>query len=427
MLRAYDFRKAALSLLLLGLLDASAVLAQAVPQQARAHFRVRLEDSPKAIVDEVWQTVNREYVDNSFNQNDWLLARKQLLEREYASKEEAYKAIRATLKELGDPYTRFLDPREFQALKDQTSGELVGVGLTLGASPTNKLPVIMSTLKGSPATKAGVQAKDQLVAVDDKPTTGVPLDKVSSLIRGDSGTKVTLTVLRGDKQKLSFTITRAPIELPAVQAVLKEEDGKKLGYIQLQEFSEKATPEMKRAFKELTEQGAQGWVLDLRGNPGGLLDAATAIANLLLDQGTIVSTVNRQGVQEKLVSDRAPQTTLPTVVLVDGGSASASEILAGALKDNNRATLVGTKTFGKGVIQQVNALTDGSGVNVTIAHYLTPAGNDIHKKGITPDVVVPITEEVRKKFTADKLGTSADPQYQRAATILAAKLGNPSP
>ncbi len=420
------FHKGVLLALVLSL--TGGIAANAAPQPAvklRAEYEVKLADSPKAVVDEVWQTVNREFVDNTFNKQNWLATRTQLLGRDYKNKEDAYEAIRKSLKVLNDPYTRFLDPREFQALRVQTSGELVGVGIQLGVSPATKLPFVVKTIEDSPATKAGVKAKDELVAVDGKSTAKLDISEVSRMIRGDRGTKVILSVVR-EGQRLNYTITRAPIELQVVTSALKLEDGRKIGYIRLQEFSDKAPREMQRAIAGLQRQGVQGWVLDLRGNPGGLLDAATRIANLLLTRGTIVSTVDRQGVQDKLVADRQPLTDLPLVTLVDGGSASASEILAGALQDNGRATLIGTKTFGKGVIQQVNALSDGSGVNVTIAHYLTPSGNDIHKKGITPNVVIPFTEELRKTFTAEQIATATDPQYQGALTVLAGLIDKPT-
>ncbi|UFP96018.1 S41 family peptidase [Gloeobacter morelensis] len=411
------FRKSVLLTVILSLVGSAAVTAAPKqPVKLRAEYEARLEDSPKAIVDEVWQTVDREFVDPTFNKQNWIAARGQLLGRDYKSKEEAYEAIRNSLKVLGDPYTRFLDPREFQALRDQTSGELVGVGIQLGVSQASKLPVVVKTLEDSPASRSGIQAKDELLAVDGKPTAKLEIGEVSRMIRGDRGTQVTLSVLRSG-QKMSFTITRAPIELKVVTSSLKEENDRKVGYIRLAEFSEKAPSEMQRAFAKLSEAGAQGWVLDLRGNPGGLLDAATRVASLVLDQGTIVSTVDRAGTQDQLTADRHPVTNLPLVVLVDQGSASASEILAGAIQDNRRGTLVGMKTFGKGVIQQVNALSDGSGVNVTIAHYLTPSGNDIHKKGIQPDVVVAFPEEARK--APIEPATGADIQYQRAVTVLA--------
>lgn len=410
-----DRRKLLVTAALLGLL-----LVSTAPGLAR--LRNRLADSPKSVVDEVWQTVEREYVDGTFNKRDWGQVRKQLLSKDYASREDAYKAIRVALKQLNDPYTRFLPPKEFNALKEQTKGELVGVGIALGVSEKDKLPVVLRTFKDSPAESAGLRAQDRILAVDRKPTAGVSLDEVSQRIRGKSGSQVRLTLRRLDTPKIDVTVTRRAIAIPAVESFLRTMGTNKIGYIQLLEFSEQAAPQMRKAIDELSAQGVQGWVLDLRGNPGGLVDAAVEVANLLLPEGNIVSVVDRKGLRETLSSDGKPDTRLPMVVLVDKGTASAGEILAGALKDNQRAILVGTVTFGKGVIQQVNALSDGSGVNVTIARYLTPAGTDINKKGITPNVQATIPVEVLKKLKTEQIGTLADPQYKKAVELLRAKL-----
>jgi carboxyl-terminal processing protease len=407
--------------LLLSFISTAALAAPKLVIQPKTSFDLHIEDTPKELVDEVWQTVNRQFVDNTFNKQDWIAMRSSLLAKDYKSKTEAYEAIRNALKVLNDPYTRFLEPKEFQSLREETTGELVGVGIQLGNVDSIKSPVIRTVIDDSPAIKAGLMPKDELVAVDGKSTANLKIPEVSKMIRGDKDTKVTLTVMRSG-QKLDFVLVRAPIELQVVNYALKEENGQKIGYIRLQEFSDKAPKEMRKAIASLNNQGVKGWVLDLRSNPGGVLDAATRIASLLLPEGTIVSTVDRQGTKEQVPADRHPQTTLPLVVLVDGGSASATEILAGALQDNRRAMLVGTKTFGKGVIQQVNPLSDGSGVNVTIAHYLTPSGNDIHKKGIIPDVIVPFPEDLGKTFTAEQIATSKDPQYQRAATLLSSQI-----
>lgn len=382
-----------------------------------------LEDSPKAVIDEVWQTVNREYVDPTFNHQDWLAAREKLLAMDYKDASDAYQAIRKILKTLGDPYTRFLEPREFQALRDATAGELVGVGILLNLIESAKAPTIVSVLKNSPASRAGLQPRDALIAVDGKPTTGLDLGAVSKLIRGSEGSKVVMTVLRND-QKYDYSLVRSSIILHVVDSELKGENGKKIGYIRLKEFSSRAPGEMREALINLSLQGAEGWVFDLRSNPGGVVTAATQIANLFLQSGTIVSTLDRGGLRETLKSDRHPLTALPLVLIVDGTSASASEILAGALQDNRRATIVGTRTYGKGVIQKVNGLSDGSGVNVTIARYRTPKGNDIHKKGIVPDILSDFSADKRKSFRVEQMATATDIQYQQAVAVLTEKLAS---
>ncbi len=392
-----------------------------------ARLAGQLNNAPKSLVDEVWQTVDREYVDGSFNKHDWQAVRRQLLERNYESDEDAYKAIRKALALLNDPYTRFLAPKEFAELKEETKGELVGVGIALGLSKKEKLPLVVKTFKDSPAEGAGVQNLDLITAVDDQTTTGVTLEAVSRRIRGKSGTPVKLTLRRSAKEVVSLTITRRSITIPVVESSLRTLGKHKFGYVQLQEFSEQAPPQMQQAVDTLSTKGAEGWILDLRGNPGGLVEAAVEIANLFLEDGTIVSVVDRKGVRETLSADGRPHTKLPLIILVDGGTASAGEILAGALQDNHRATLVGAKTFGKGIIQQVNTLSNGAGVNVTIAHYFTPSGKDIHKKGIVPDVQAVIPPALLKTLKANQVATAADPQYSRGLEVLKGKLEPGSP
>ncbi|MBC7881598.1 MAG: PDZ domain-containing protein [Anaerolineae bacterium] len=408
-------RKFLLPLALVGLL-----IVGGAPVLAR--LAGQLNNAPKSLVDEVWQTVDREYVDGSFNKQDWQAVRRQLLARNYESDEDAYKAIRKALALLNDPYTRFLAPKEFAELKEETKGELVGVGIALGLSKKEKLPLVVKTFKGSPAEGAGVQSLDLITAVDDQTTTGVALETISRRIRGKSGTPVKLTLRRSAKKMVSLTITRRSITIPVVESSLRTFGKHKFGYLQLQEFSEQAAPQMQLAIDTLSAQGAKGWILDMRGNPGGLVEAAVEIANLFLEDGTIVSVVDRQGLRETLRADGRPHTKLPVIILVDGGTASAGEILAGALQDNRRATLVGATTFGKGIIQQVNTLSNGAGVNVTIAHYLTPSGKDIHKKGIVPDVKALIPPALLKTLKANQVATAADPQYARGLEVLKSKL-----
>ncbi|BAC89250.1 S41 family peptidase [Gloeobacter violaceus] len=390
---------------------------------AEAPIKSRLADSPKALVDEVWQTVGREFYDPAFNRIDWLQVRSELLGREYASKDDAYRAVRTALKKLGDPYTRFLTPREYQNLLEQTSGESIGVGMNLGTVEGSGVPVIVRIFPDGPAARAGLQVKDQIVAVDRQSVAGLSLDTVSRRVRGEKGAVLTLTLRRGSGKLLTVTLTRAAIELPAIKARLKQEGGFKLGYIQLQQFNAKAGREVRAALDVLGGEGARGWILDLRNNPGGRVDAATEVTSLLLAEGAIVSVVDRTGERETIRATGRARTDLPLVVMVDRGSASASEIVAGALQDHRRATLVGMPTFGKGVIQQINGLSDGSGLNVTIARYRTPSGREIHKKGISPDVLVSIPEGVRQKLTASgQWGSEADEQYRRAAAVLTEQL-----
>ncbi len=377
-----------------------------------------LKESPKQLVDEVWQIIYRDYVDASFNKNDWRQVRQQYLSREYSSKEEAYKAIREMLEKLGDPYTRFMDPQQFANLRVDTSGELTGVGIQLAQEEKTDRLVVIAPIEDTPAARAGILAQDYIVSIDGRSTKGMDINEAVSLIRGRPGTTVRLVIERG-KQTLDFTLKRERIEIHAVRQEVRETPMGKVGYIRMTQFNGNASQDVRKAIRELESQGVSGYILDLRSNPGGLLQASIDIARMWMNKGTIVSTVTRVGEAERYEASRRPLTERPLVILVDGGSASASEILAGALQDNGRATLVGTRTFGKGLVQSVRELQDGSGVAVTIARYLTPSGKDINKEGIVPDVEISLTDEQREKIIRDRaIGTPADPQYARAVDVL---------
>jgi carboxyl-terminal processing protease len=378
--------------------------------------KIGLQDSPKGLVDEVWQIVNSTYVDGTFNHNDWQATRRQLLSKNYGSKAQAYDAIRDALKKLNDPYTRFLDPQKFAELRQQTSGELSGIGAKLALDKKTKALTVIEAIANSPAFKAGLKTGDQILAVDGKSVQGLAVDKAVSLIRGKSGTLVKLKIARGGKKVFDVALTRQVIQVSIVTSAVKQEGNTRIGYIHLSEFDDHADTQVKEAIQSLEKQKVQGFILDLRENPGGLLSMAIGISRLWIDDGAIVKTVLRNGSSSTDEADHTAVTNLPLTLLVDGGSASASEILTGALKDHRRATVVGTKTFGKGIVQQVNPLSDGSGLNVTIAHYFTPNGTDIHHKGILPDVVVPLTQAQIKKLSENPklLASPSDPQYVKA-------------
>ncbi|MGF1576847.1 MAG: S41 family peptidase [Cyanophyceae cyanobacterium] len=375
---------------------------------------------PKEVVDEVWQIINREFVDVSFNDIDWEATRQQLLSEDYATEDEAYEAIREALKQLEDPYTRFLDPEQFAAMQIDTSGELTGVGITLGVDEESDYLVVISPIEGSPAERAGVKSQDLIIAIDGRDTKGMDSNAAVGLIRGEPGSSVILTILRNEETEIDFDITRDRIELSAVNYELREHNGQQLGYIRLNQFSGNASERMRGAINTLESQGAQAYILDLRQNPGGLLHASTEIARMWLDQGSIVSTVNRQGRLDPIAANQQALTNKPLAVLVDGGSASASEILSGALQDNNRGTIIGTQTFGKGLVQSVHSLSNGSGLAVTIARYRTPNGAYIDKTGITPDIVVELSEEDIDRLSEDRetIATLEDPQYAEAVNAL---------
>lgn len=388
--------------------------------QSSSPVTAALEDSPKNIVDQVWQIVNNEFVDRGFNHIDWKLKRQELLQQDYLDQKSAYNAIRDSLETLGDPYTRFLEPGEYEDLTSQTSGELSGIGIQLGVEQkTSKLTVI-APIPNSPAIEAGLLAGDHIVRIDGKPTASMTLEQASAQIKGEVGTQVKLTISRKDQADFQVAIAREQIELPSVSYTLNEEQDSKVGYIKLDEFSSHAAEQMQKAITELSKKQASGFILDLRGNPGGLLFSSVEIARMWMTKGAIVSTIDRKGGNEKFAANGKALTDLPLVVLVDGYSASASEILAGALKENHRAKVVGSRTYGKGTVQSVHPLSDGSGLAVTIARYYPPSGIDINKKGITPDIKVDLSREQQTTLSInpDLIGTNADPQYARAVTIL---------
>ncbi|RMD71379.1 MAG: PDZ domain-containing protein [Cyanobacteria bacterium J149] len=391
-------------------------LTSSIPQQARAE----MVDSPKVVVDEVWQIINNEFVDRNFNRIDWIKKREELLEKNYSSKKQAYRAINQALKELGDPYTRFLPPEQFETLTSQTSGEVSGVGIRIAIDPRTQDLYIIETIRQSPAEEAGLQRGDRIVRIDGKPTALMDLDQASEALKGELGTDVNLEIARRGKPAFNVSVTRSQFEVPSVDFAMKREGELNIGYIKLEEFSSHAAEQMQKAIRELNQQKAQGFVLDLRGNPGGLLFASVDIARMWMSQGEIVDIVDRQGGHQTFSADNSAITDLPLVVLVDGDSASASEILAGALKENSRATLVGTNTFGKGTVQSVHSLSDGSGLAVTISRYYPPSGTNINKKGIAPDIVQALTREEQYLLSQDPslIATKADSQYSKAIAIL---------
>ncbi|MBE9098048.1 carboxyl-terminal processing protease CtpC [Vacuolonema iberomarrocanum] len=377
------------------------------------------QESPKELIDEVWQLIDRTYVDATFNQTDWVAIREDYLGRSYGDRESAYEAIREMLEELNDPYTRFMDPGEFRDMQIDTSGELTGVGITITQDEESKDIVVVSPIEGTPASDAGIMSQDVIIRIDGESTEGMDTSDAVGLIRGTVGSSVVLTIRRGDEE-IDFELERARIEIHPVRYSLENSPAGSIGFIRLTQFSANADDEMEEAIEALEEEGVQGFILDLRSNPGGLLDESISIARMWLDEGLIVSTVNRQGVSDTQSANGTALTDLPLVVLVDGGSASASEILSGALQDNDRAILVGTQTFGKGLVQSVRGLGDGSGIAITVAKYLTPDGRDINQEGISPNIVIELSEEERETLSMnqDQIGTLSDPQYVEALDAL---------
>lgn len=369
------------------------------------------------LVMEVWRIVNRAYVDETFNHQNWWFVREKSLKRPLVTWVDAYKESQAMLQKLDDPYTRFLPPEQYQSLQTNTSGELLGVGLQISKDDDNQHLRVIAPIVGSPAERAGLSPRDEIVAINGVSTQSFSLDEAAARMRGPAGTMVTLKIEREESQAFEVNLTRERINLNPVFAELHTENAHKIGYIRLGQFNGNAVEDTRSALETLERQNAAGYILDLRNNPGGLLQAGIEIARLWLNQGTIVYTVNRQGVLESFEAGANAITQKPLVLLVNGGTASASEILAGALQDNSRAQLVGETTFGKGLIQSLFDLPHGSGLAVTVAKYETPAHHDINKLGITPERIVSAAPLKR-----EQLATSDDVQYQAAIETLTALL-----
>jgi len=374
--------------------------------------------SPKNLVDEVWQIIDRTYVDPAFNHQDWQAVRREYLSRTYTSKLAAYQAIDTMVAKLGDRYTSFFNPQEYQALNNDIDGQISGVGVKIAIERKTNTLIAISTIDGSPAAKAGILPNDIILKVNDRSTKQMKIEDVSKAIMGAVGTTVKLTVQRGSQVK-TFTITRAKINSNPVTYSIRSTATGKIGYIRLPEFTKTAPSQMASAIRSLEQQQVRGYVLDLRDDPGGLVTASVDIANMWLKKGGIVSLIDRHQAKESYESAGHPLTDKPLVVLVDRNSASASEILAGALQDDNRATLVGTRTFGKGVVQSVRQLSDGSALKVTVAKYYTPKGRNINHIGIEPDVAADLSDKQLNALIHDRTaGTLVDSQYVTAVADL---------
>lgn len=309
----------------------------------------------------------------------------------------------------GDPYTEYFDEQAAKEFDEQLGGTFSGIGAELGKDEQGNVTVI-APLSGYPAEKAGLKAKDIIISVNDESTTGNAVGEVVSKIRGPVDTKVTLKVIRNKSQELTFDIVRAQIKIDSVKAEVLEGN---IGYMKISRFGEDTVELARRAAADFKQQNVNGVILDLRDDPGGLLDAAVDVSSLWLDQSQTVLEEKRAGKVIKSFSGTGNNPILkgiPTVVLINEGSASASEIVAGALRDNKQATLVGVKTYGKGSVQQLERLSDGTMIKITIAHWFTPAGRNIDKQGIEPDKKVERTD--------DDITNNRDPQRDAALEYL---------
>ncbi len=344
--------------------------------------------------------------------------------------EMTYGAIRGMLKALGDRYTRFMDPEEFDEFSVKNAGEFEGIGAQLGVGYMDEATkeeglMIVSPLPGSPAEKAGLKKGDFILKIDGKATDDMALEAAVHMIRGQRGTKVKLTIGRkGVKEPFEVSITRDTIEIHPVKFEMLENN---IGYVQLVEFNEKSQKELGKAFADLKKKDLKGLVFDLRNDPGGLLDVAVETASLFMKSGTVVYTKNRTGQEEALKADPSKflDLRIPIVVLINGGSASASEIVAGALQDNKLAHLIGERSFGKASVQLLVRLQNGGALAITTAKYFTPARRDITDKGIEPDEKVELTKEIWDKNGDVQLKKAVE--YVKKASTIVANRKSPAP
>ena len=357
---------------------------------------------PQKLFEKTWREIDSGFYDSSLNKQDWDYWKKHY-KGKIKTDDDAKVAIDTMIASLDDDYSKYLNKKEYAEQNSSIESKISGIGVNI-MNNAGKI-IVFSVIDNTPAKDAGIKANDIINKVDGKNVSGMNISEVAILVRGKEGSIVTLELQRNNK-KIIKSVKRKTIKIDSVKSSVKKD----IGYIQISSFIATSTPSEFITALEKTKD-TKGLILDLRGNTGGLLANAIFVANMFVDKGTIVNIVSRNGKVEDI---KAQNSSLvidkPVVVLVDGASASASEILSGALKDHHKAVLVGTRTFGKGMVQRIIPLPNSTGLNLTIAKYLTPNGSDINKKGITPDYVVKYTE---KDFLSHK-----DPQRDKAEKIL---------
>ncbi|MFM2157897.1 MAG: hypothetical protein RLZZ124_371 [Cyanobacteriota bacterium] len=365
----------------------------ALPLLAVPTAALALNDAQQLVV-ESWRLVNQSYVDpQRFDAIQWKRLRQKTLERPIQTSSDAYDAIEAMLAPIGDPYTRLLRPAEWTALRSSTQGSVSGVGLQLGLRGDDPSVLVIAPLEGSPAAEAGIASGWQLRRVDGALSAELGLEATAARLRGPAGSRVLLDLVPPDGRPREIELKRRQVDLQPVRSRVITSQGQRLGYLRITQFAEPVPAQVAASLADLKGEGIEGLVLDLRNNSGGLVSAGLAVANALLDGGPIVETRNREGFSDPQQAGPGALYDGPMVTLVNGGTASASEILAGALQDDGRSPLLGGRTFGKGLIQTLIGLGgDGSGLAVTVARYVTPSGRDIQNLGIEPDRTLPPPE-----------------------------------
>ena len=352
-----------------------------------------LSDSKQFVLD-AWTLVNEGYYDpERLDEIQWKKIRQKTLQKQIETSDEAYSAIEDMLKPLEDPFTRILRPKDYELLKTSNFGsEINGVGLQLGEDEMTKEIKVISTLAGSPAEEAGIISGDQIDKVDGISCSELGLANTASKLRGESGTKVLVQIKSMSDETKEIDLERRSVDLRPVRTKRLRDDSHTIGYLRITQFSESVPKKIEEALQELKDKEVEGIILDLRNNSGGLVSSGIAVADSFLREQPIVETKDRNGIKDAIISQKNTFFDGPMVTLVNKGTASASEILAGSLQDNMRSTLMGKQTYGKGLIQSLKSLGEDSGIAITVASYLTPQGNNIQGKGITPNKILDLPE-----------------------------------
>lgn len=357
--------------------------------------------------------INDEYVLERINEV------KRMIDKNYYKKADDYDVLIGMLKgavnSLKDPYSYYMTEDEYKKFNEETDGEFAGLGIYVSGSIDDNLITVVAPMKGTPADRAGLKTDDKIIKINGKDFTADKMDDAVKIMRGKPGEKVKITVLRRDENgKAKFIDVEIVREIIKVQTVSSKLLKDNIGYISISGFDTPTYNDFDKQYKELKKQGMKKLILDLRNNPGGLLTTSTQVVNTFLDGGLIMYTLDKQNNKETINATKGAD-DIKIVVLVNKGSASASEIVAGALKDRKRATIIGTQTFGKGIVQTVFNMPDGEGLKLTTSAYYTPSGVNIHGKGIAPDIKVELNKEV-KTISIDNL--AKDNQIQKAIEIL---------
>ena len=319
---------------------------------------------------------------------------------------------------LGDPYTVYYNSEEYKQFTSSSSGTYSGIGVAVSQNVTTGAITIVKTFKKGSGEKEGMKPGDVIYKVEGKKIEGLELSKVVSMIKGEEGTFVKVTVLR-DGKEIEFNLERKKLEVDTVNYRMEDRSGKKIGYISVSEFDEVTASQFKSAISELSKEGMEGLVIDLRDNPGGLLDVTCEMLDRMIKKGLLVYTVDKYGKRVDEDATDSDSFDKPVAILVNGNSASASEVFSGAMKDYKAATLVGTKTFGKGIVQSIVPFGDGTAMKVTVSKYYTPNGVNIHGTGIEPDVVVELSKDATKSGKYDR---KYDNQLDKALDVVVDKL-----